>query len=325
MKTVFLMWLFHGYMPEFNQKGEKMSGKQLKISEKKRFPVFTFLFFFILLCVAGFMFYMAFKEQVPYWISDFKSKQVQNEYTSFGEEADGTLPYDFADKKNEKKNTKEKPAKTKNIPQDWNGVDWNGLKKMNPDIIGWIRIPDTAVNYAILKGTSDNYYLYHHMDGSYNILGSIFAEKGTSLQLEDAHTILYGHNMASGQMFGQLSNYTDTDFWKNHSYVYIYMPDRTMTFAIYDVYNCLDNDETYTIGFTLGSNDFEKWIKKTLKKGYYSTEFKPAGDEQIITLSTCADSGVINNRFVANCMLMQTELKEDYVSPTPTPKATKQK
>ena len=84
------MWLFHGYMPEFNQKGEKMSGKQLKISEKKRFPVFTFLFFFILLCVAGFMFYMAFKEQVPYWISDFKSKQVQNEYTSFGEEADGT-------------------------------------------------------------------------------------------------------------------------------------------------------------------------------------------------------------------------------------------
>lgn len=299
----------------------------VKITEKKKFPVFRFLFLLVLLCAAGFMFYMAFKEQVPYWISDFKSKQVQSEYTNFGDGADGTLPYDFADRKNEKKTVKTKQnAKSKNIPQNWNGVDWEGLKKMNPDIIGWIRIPDLAVNYAVLKGTSDNYYLYHHMDGSNNILGSIFAEKGTSEDLDDAHIILYGHNMASGQMFGQLSNYTDTGFWKNHSYVYIYSPDRTMTFAIFNVYNCLDNDETYTIGFTLGSKDFRKWVKSTINKGYYSTEFKPTGDEQVITLSTCADSGVINNRFVANCMLMETEYKEDYVAPKPTPtiKADKQ-
>ena len=66
----------------------------LKVREKKKFPVFT-LFFLILLCAAGFMFYMAFKEQVPYWISDYKSRQVQDEYTRFG--TDGTLPYDFAE------------------------------------------------------------------------------------------------------------------------------------------------------------------------------------------------------------------------------------
>mgnify|MGYP000171834961 CR=1 FL=1 len=157
----------------------------LKVREKKKFPVFT-LFFLILLCAAGFMFYMAFKEQVPYWISDYKSKQVQEGYTDFADSADGTLPYDFTDRKtvakaSDKKKSSEK--KSQNIPQDWNGVDWNGLKKMNPDIIGWIRIPDLAVNYAVLKGTADNYYLYHHMDGSYNILGSIFAEKGTSEDL----------------------------------------------------------------------------------------------------------------------------------------------
>lgn len=297
----------------------------LKVREKKKFPVFT-LFFLILLCAAGFMFYMAFKEQVPYWISDYKSKQVQEGYTDFADSADGTLPYDFTDRKtvakaSDKKKSSEK--KSQNIPQDWNGVDWNGLKKMNPDIIGWIRIPDLAVNYAVLKGTADNYYLYHHMDGSYNILGSIFAEKGTSEDLDDAHIILYGHNMASGQMFGQLSNYTDTGFWKKHSYMYIYTPEETRTYAIYDVYNCLDNDRTYTIGFTLGSKDFRKWVKYSIKKGYYSTEFKPTGDEQIITLSTCADSGVINNRFIANCMLVDTQAKEDYVAPTPTAKQEK--
>ena len=301
------------------RKGKEMAHG--KIKEKRKFPVFTVLFFLILLCAAGFMFYMAFKEQVPYWISDYKSRQVQDEYTSFG--TDGTLPYDFAEKKPEKTKNKSKTKQVKNIPQNWNGIDWDGLQKMNPDIIGWIRIPDLAVNYAVLKSTVDNYYLYHHMDGSYNKLGSIFAEKGTSESLDDAHIILYGHNMASGQMFGQLSNYTDTEFWKKHSYMYIYTPDQTRTYAIYDVYNCLDDDRTYTIGFTLGSKDFRKWVEYSIKKGYYSTEFKPTGDEQIITLSTCADSGVINNRFIANCMLLDTQLKEDYTAPTPTAKQKK--
>ena len=89
--------------------------ESLKVREKKKFPVFT-LFFLILLCAAGFMFYMAFKEQVPYWISDYKSKQVQEGYTDFADSADGTLPYDFTDRKtaakaSDKKKSSEKKSK----------------------------------------------------------------------------------------------------------------------------------------------------------------------------------------------------------------------
>lgn len=71
------------------------------------------------------MFYMAFKEQVPYWISDYKSKQVQEGYTDFADSADGTLPYDFTDRKTAAKipirKTSEK--KSQNIPQDWTKIE----------------------------------------------------------------------------------------------------------------------------------------------------------------------------------------------------------
>lgn len=282
---------------------------QLVIKEKKKhqlLPTVMILFLFIVSC---FMFYMAFREQIPYWIADHKNRNMQEQYTHF---EDKDLPE--ADRM---RNTNNKDFQADMhsgfeasvVSQDWNGVDWNGLKKVNPDIIGWIRIPDLAVDYAILKGTSGDYYLNHHMDGSENILGSIFAANGTSDFLDDAHTILYGHNMASGRMFGQLSFYSDVDFWKKHPYVYVYTPYKTLTLAIYNVYNCLDSDETYTLGYTMGSEDFKEWIAVSETRGKYKTEFIPTGNEQIFTLSTCADYGTENNRFVANCMVIKEENK----------------
>lgn len=288
--------------------------EQLKIKEKKGKRLIPIFLIILLLTAAGIMFYMAFQEQIPYWISDYKSKNVQTQYTNFNgvPGGNGNSEHKVSDATDESVHENAVPQKLSKIPQNWNGVDWNGLKKMNPDIIGWIRIPDLAVDYAILKGTSDDYYLNHHMDGSYNILGSIFAADGTSDSLNDAHTILYGHNMASGRMFGQLSFYTDVDFWKKHPYVYVYTPDRTMTFAIFNVYNCLDNDITYTMGYTLGSDDYKVWTSDISAKGQYLTEFIPSGNEQIFTLSTCADYGTVNNRFVVNCMKLREELKTDF-------------
>lgn len=282
---------------------------QLVIKEKKPHQFLPIVMILLLFIVSGFMFYMAFREQIPYWIADHKNRNMQEQYTNF---EDKDMPE--ADRM---RNTNNKDFQADMhsgfeasvVPQDWNGVDWNGLKKVNPDIIGWIRIPDLAVDYAILKGTSGDYYLNHHMDGSENILGSIFAADGTSDFLDDAHTILYGHNMASGRMFGQLSFYSDVDFWKEHPYVYVYTPYKTLTLAIYNVYNCLDSDETYTLGYTMGSEDFKEWIAASENKGKYKTEFIPTGNEQIFTLSTCADYGTENNRFVANCMVIKEENK----------------
>lgn len=259
----------------------------------------------LLICGAVAAFFMAAKEELPYIIAKYKSTQVQDAFTDFnnggdspGDTVDGADPTQLQEGSQERQGRK-------NVPQDWNGIDWEGLQAMNPDILGWIRIPGTEVNYAILKGTVDDYYLNHHMDGSNNILGSIFLPDGTDKELKDAHTILYGHNMASGQMFGELSNFESQQFWSENPYVYIYTPDRTLKCGIYAAYGTKDNSDTYTLGYTLGSKDFKEWIRYTRQGAYYQTEFVPDGEKQIFTLSTCADYGVKNDRFVVNCVVLQ--------------------
>lgn len=260
---------------------------------------------FLLICAAAAAFFLAAKEELPYVIAKYKSAQVQDAYTDFSD--DGSSPdggMGTADPVNAQGGNSGRQAR-ENVPQDWNGIDWEGLRAMNPDIVGWIRIPGTEVNYAVLKGTVDDYYLNHHMDGSYNILGSIFLPDGTDKKLKDAHTILYGHNMASGQMFGELSYYESQQFWSNNPYAYIYTPDRTLKCGIYSAYGTKDNSDTYTVGYTLGSRDFQEWIRYTRQEAYYQTEFEPDGSRQIFTLSTCADYGVQNDRFVVQCVVLQ--------------------
>lgn len=89
-------------------------------------------------------------------------------------------------------------------------IDWEYLKSINEDIIAWIDIEGTNINYPILKD-KDVYYLKHSFDKQYNSNGSIFTTN--IAPFEDTETIVYGHNMRTGSMFSNLSNYWNEDFF----------------------------------------------------------------------------------------------------------------
>ena len=84
------------------------------------------------------------------------------------------------------------------------GIDWTYLKSVNEDIVAWIEIEGTNINYPILKD-KDVYYLNHSFDKKYNGNGSIFTTN--TMPFDDLETILYGHNTKLGNMFSNLSNY----------------------------------------------------------------------------------------------------------------------
>ena len=84
-------------------------------------------------------------------------------------------------------------------------IDWEKLEIINKDIIGWIKIEDTNINYPILKDNDSLYYLKHTFEKNYNRNGSIFTLDNNPFQNEE--TIIYGHNMRNGLMFSNLSNY----------------------------------------------------------------------------------------------------------------------
>ena len=111
-------------------------------------------------------------------------------------------------------------------------IDFEKLNSINKDIKAWIYVPGTKIDYPILVGESDEEYLYNDMNKEYTPLGSIFSYSGTNFT--KGNTFIFGHNMASSQMFGELRKYIDKDFLKEHRYLYIYTERKAMKCDIFN-------------------------------------------------------------------------------------------
>lgn len=151
------------------------------------------------------------------------SGYVRNPDTTTSEETDGI-------------DNSDEPA-SENNPYVERSIDFPNLQQINPEIFAWITVPGTPIDYPVALGEDNNYYLYHSVTGENNILGAIFAAAGTDLS--ESHIILYGHNMASGKMFGSLKQYHDKDFRNTYPYVLcthqkLPIPARSIVFTVHD-------------------------------------------------------------------------------------------
>lgn len=160
------------------------------------------------------------------------------------------------------------------------GIDWNYLKSVNKDIVAWIKIEGTNINYPILKD-KDVYYLNHSFDKKYNGNGSIFTTN--IMPFDDLETILYGHNTKSGNMFSDLSNYWNRDFLDEHKKFKIYTPYCDYEASIFSVYSIGIETESNNIK-SLNFNERVNYYKKASK---YHIE-NNAEISKIVKLSTCS-------------------------------------
>ena len=119
-------------------------------------------------------------------------------------------------------------------------IDWNYLKSINEDIIAWIEIEGTNINYPIIKN-ENNYYLKHSFDKKYNSNGAIFTTN--IFPFKDDETIVYGHNMKNGSMFSNLGKYLNKEFLDLHSKYKIYTVDKNYEATIFSVYSIGVNEE----------------------------------------------------------------------------------
>ena len=113
-------------------------------------------------------------------------------------------------------------------------IDFDALHQVNPDIYGWIEIPDTDISYAMLRREGDNnYYMNHAENGSYYSGGCIFSDDVNNPAMTDTVTVLYGHNLRNGTMFAKLNDFADPGVFSNHRYIYVYLPDRALVYEIF--------------------------------------------------------------------------------------------
>ena len=111
-------------------------------------------------------------------------------------------------------------------------VDFAALQEINPDVVAWIRIPG-VLEYPVVRGGDNSYYLNHTVQKTYNIAGSIFLDYRNERDFSDSKNIIYGHNMKDCSMFHVLRNYQDIDFFQEHTDMEVYLPDgRTLNYQI---------------------------------------------------------------------------------------------
>lgn len=129
--------------------------------------------------------------------------------------------------------------------EDNKTIDWNELKSINEDIVAWIEIENTPVNYPILKDNNNLYYLKHNFNKKYNSNGSIFTLNKDFIQ--DDEVIIYGHNMRNKTMFSILGNYLNTNFLKQHQIIKIYTENKNYIATIFSCYSIGVNEESKNI------------------------------------------------------------------------------
>ena len=138
----------------------------------------------------------------------------EEEYDTLREYVDVEEPKENADSEDTEENQEETVT-----------VDFEALKKINREIIAWIRIPDTGIDYPVVQGADNEYYLKHTFKKTEHVAGSIFLDKDNSPDFSNRKSILYGHNMKDGSMFQGLHKYENEQYLEIHNKVYLYLPD----------------------------------------------------------------------------------------------------
>ena len=164
-------------------------------------------------------------------------------------------------------------------------IDFDALKAINPDIVGWILIPDTRINYPIVKRENDNsYYLNHLFDGTENRAGCIFLD--TRCSFGDPHVLIHGHNMANGSMFRDLNLFKNQQFFQEHPYYYLFTEEDTYVVEVFAGSILQIGSPVWQLSFSNTVNR-EQWLSECWRAVSIRRSLALAPEDTIITLSTC--------------------------------------
>ena len=199
--------------------------------------------------------------------------QSRSEYAGIREKAVRPVPEETGD---------EDEGKEDSFPEDALRIDWDALGEIRPS--AWLKIGD--ISYPVMHADENEYYLHRLPDGTANPGGSLFLQAENSPDFSDRHSIIYGHNMADGSMFGTLKQFAD-EKWADMRFD-LYLPDGSLhRYRLFSVVRTEGGSEAFRISFS-GSGDFLRYQKMMLKQSLYGNHVKVSAENRLLTLSTCS-------------------------------------
>ena len=189
----------------------------------------------------------------------------------------------------------------------WPVIDFAALQQINPDIIGWIYIEDTKINYPITYSGDNDYYLNHLYDGTSNSAGCIFLDKECAKDFSMPNSVIYGHNMGNGTMFRGILNYKTQEFYNEHPIGLLITPNAKYKIEFFSAYvanatlgSSLHN--AWDLNFT--EDGYVEWLKQISERSLFQSEAVPQNEDRVLTLSTCTYD-FENARFVLHGILRE--------------------
>lgn len=210
-------------------------------------------------------------------------KQAKDEYKKIEE---------MAVKPNEKRKSEDGSNSSNEPPIT---VDFDALLAENQDVVGWLYVEALGISYPVVQGTDNDYYLHMTYQKTYNFAGTIFIDYENKRDFSDLNTIVYGHNMKDGSMFGILKKFVTENAYAASPYFWMLTPEKNYKYEIFSTYTAQVNSLTYTL-FSKPGEEYTAYLKQMKANSEVETRADPKKFDKIMTLSTCTGNSA--TRFV---------------------------
>lgn len=274
--------------------------KKKKLVLRKHFVVLFLLFFIFLSLFSSY--------NIIRWAIDAKNteKQIEeiHEIVEIKEITDSTETEIVNPSKEEVK--KENPY-WDYIKMNLINVDFTNLKEKNNDIVGWIQVSGTNINYPFVQTDNNTYYLKKDFNKKYNSAGWVFMDYRNDLKTLNQNTILYAHGRIDGTMFGSLKNIFKSNWYnnKNNHVVKLSTEYQNTMWQVFSVYRISETSDYLEINF----NDNEKYVNflnMLQDRSELNFDVSLNEEDKILTLSTCYKE---NDRVVLHAKLIKMEVR----------------
>ena len=236
---------------------------------KKNIPLI--LLCIVFLCIAGFSGY-----QLAGILAEYhEGEQVYEGLTQYVDPAPSTNP-----------TVSEEETNPNHAGIVWPEVDFEALQAVNDDIVGWIYLEGTEINYPVVRGDDNSYYLDKLYDGTVNGSGSIFMDFRNEPNFVDKNNILYGHSMNNGSMFTAIKRFKHQNYYDEHPYALLMTPDGNYKIEFFTGYVANVEQDAWDYYFDT-EEDFQHWLDSVKSKSNFASSVTPTVEDKVLTFSTC--------------------------------------
>lgn len=165
-------------------------------------------------------------------------------------------------------------------------VDFPALLAQSEDVVGWLYCEDTVINYPVVQGPDNYYYLEYLMDGTYNSCGTIYLDVGCNADFSSSNSILYGHHMNDGSMLASLTYYKDQSYYDKHPVLYLNTPSQNYKIELFSAFTAPDDSIAYTINFDT-VEEYSSFLSQMKNASDFTCDVNPSTHDKIILFSTC--------------------------------------